>query len=193
MGKHGSKHQQQPKKRQQVDNQEWEAVLKEAKVDAVHSILITPPQKLNLALVALFMPSLPVVTFYSSIMFELSLGQYAPQFVGVSVIAGLLLYYTYLQVANLKEEKLIKQRDLMPSGNLSKKDKEAWQATLYSSTTMESLSYALFVCNALYLAAFLYLAFSASPKYGIVAGTNHLLSTLLPAVLLAARPSFFVW
>jgi len=42
-------------------------------------------------------------------------------------------------------------RDLMPSGNLSKKDKEAWQATLYSSTTMESLSYALFVCNALYL------------------------------------------
>lgn len=31
--------------------------------------------ELNLALVALFMPSLPVVTFYSSIMFELSVGQ----------------------------------------------------------------------------------------------------------------------
>jgi hypothetical protein len=42
-------------------------------------------------------------------------------------------------------------RELMPSGKLSKEAKEAWQATLYSSTTMESLSYALFVCNALYL------------------------------------------
>jgi len=31
--------------------------------------------ELNLALVALFMPSLPVVTFYSSHMFELSVGQ----------------------------------------------------------------------------------------------------------------------
>jgi len=36
--------------------------------------------------------------------------QYALQFIAVSVIAGLLLYYTYGQVANLKEEKLIKQR-----------------------------------------------------------------------------------
>ena len=31
--------------------------------------------ELNLALVALFMPSLPVVTFYSSHMFELSVGE----------------------------------------------------------------------------------------------------------------------
>jgi hypothetical protein len=38
------------------------------------------------------------------------LPQYALQFISVSVIAGLLLYYTYGQVANLKEEKLIKQR-----------------------------------------------------------------------------------
>lgn len=38
------------------------------------------------------------------------LPQYALQFIGVSVVAGLLLYYTYGQVANLKEEKLIKQR-----------------------------------------------------------------------------------
>jgi len=39
----------------------------------------------------------------------------------------------------------------MPDGKLSKEEKEAWQASLYSSTTMESLSYSLFVCNALYL------------------------------------------
>ena len=39
----------------------------------------------------------------------------------------------------------------MPDGKLSKEEKEAWQASLYSSTTMESLSYALFVSNALYL------------------------------------------
>lgn len=31
--------------------------------------------ELNLALVAVFMPSLPVVTFYSSHMFDLSVGQ----------------------------------------------------------------------------------------------------------------------
>ena len=31
--------------------------------------------ELNLALVALFMPSLPVVTFYSTHMFELSVGE----------------------------------------------------------------------------------------------------------------------
>ena len=44
-----------------------------------------------------------------------------------------------------------KNRDLMPDAKLSKQEKEAWQASLYSSTTMESLSYSLFVCNGLYL------------------------------------------
>lgn len=45
MGKHGGKqHQQQPKKRQADDDQEWDAVLKEAKVEAAHQILITAPQ-----------------------------------------------------------------------------------------------------------------------------------------------------
>ncbi len=42
MGKHSGK---QPKqKRQADDDQEWEAVLKEVKVEAAHQILITPPQ-----------------------------------------------------------------------------------------------------------------------------------------------------
>jgi hypothetical protein len=45
MGKHGGKHQHQHTKRQQADDdQEWDAVLKEAKVDSAHQILITAPQ-----------------------------------------------------------------------------------------------------------------------------------------------------
>jgi len=43
MGKHSGK---QPKQKRQADadDQEWEAVLKEAKVEAAHEILITAPQ-----------------------------------------------------------------------------------------------------------------------------------------------------
>lgn len=40
-----------------------------------HTLHTYTRTELNLALVALFMPSLPVVTFYSSHMFELSVGQ----------------------------------------------------------------------------------------------------------------------
>ena len=67
---------------------------------------------LNISSFRLFSPFIPH-----------SPSQYALQFIAVSVIAGLLLYYTYGQVANLKEEKLIKQRYV----NNGKEGKERWR------------------------------------------------------------------
>ncbi len=101
-----------------------------------------PNPELNLVLVAMYMTSLPVVTFFTSPMFELSLGevhmsclscpslllfltlfsfthpsyQYALQFLAVTVVSGLLLLHAYIQIASLKEGALLKQRYVVAVG-----------------------------------------------------------------------------